>query len=140
MIHYDLGKHGRFCPTLKPNGSGSVSRLNTDLEHGESQRVTQSVFVGDEGPSASALHVDAGQGVQLGVDPVEPAVRQVCGGIGGRQVRAEPPQKPGQRTRGPILPRVMPFGHTMSSVTTALRSPPFRPPLSIRAGLPQSAQ
>lgn len=38
------------------------------------------------------------------------------------------------------LPRVMPFGHMISSVTKAKRSPPFNPLLSILACSPQSVQ
>lgn len=39
-----------------------------------------------------------------------------------------------------FIPRVIPLGQTMLSVTRALRSPPLRPPLSILAGVPQSVQ
>jgi len=39
-----------------------------------------------------------------------------------------------------FIPRVIPLGQTMLSVTRALRSPPLSPPLSILADVPQSVQ
>lgn len=67
------------------------------LKHCESQWVSQLVFVNDDGASATALHVDTGECVQLRVHPVEPLVQQVCGGGSGwegggvQQVRPEWP-------------------------------------------------
>lgn len=51
--------------------------VNFYLKHSESQRVSQLVFVNDDGVSASALHVNTGEGVKLGVDPVQTLVQQV---------------------------------------------------------------
>ena len=53
--------------------------VNNYLKHSESQWVSQLEFINDEGVSAAALHVDTGEGVQLGVHPVEPLAQQVCG-------------------------------------------------------------
>lgn len=49
------------------------------LKHSEAQRMSQLVFVDDEGASTAALHTDAGEGVQLRVHPVEPLVQQIWG-------------------------------------------------------------
>lgn len=51
--------------------------VNFYLKHSEAQRVGQLVFINDEGASTSALHVDTGEGVQFGVDPVQPLVQQI---------------------------------------------------------------
>lgn len=70
--------------TLRSIVEGLVYQMvNFYLKHSESQRVSQLVFVNDDGVSASALHVNTGEGVQLGVDPVQALVQQVWKGVGG---------------------------------------------------------
>lgn len=118
------------------------------LKHSESQRVSEPVFVDDDRVSPTALHVDTGEGVQLGVNPVKPLVQQVCGGLGGwRDGERVQQGKTSVNHIVPMsiiatrsLPSVIPLGQTMLSVTRLLRSPPFRPALSIFAGFPQSVQ
>lgn len=56
---------------------------NFYLEYGESQRVSQLVLVDDQGVPTAALHVDAGERVQLRVHPVEALVQQVLVTSGG---------------------------------------------------------
>lgn len=118
--------------------------VNFYLKHSDSQRVSQLVFVNDDGVSASSLHVNTGEGVQLGVNPVQPLVQQVWGGGRGSTGQTRPTTGKttwNQRAMNCLsLPSVMPLGHTMLSVTRALRSTPLRPPFSILAGFPQSVQ
>ena len=58
-------------------GNRVYQEVNTHLKHSEAQRVSQLVFVQDDGASSTALHIDTGEGVQLGVHPVQPLVQQV---------------------------------------------------------------
>lgn len=153
-LHMQWGVYGILCLT----GSGFMCNrvyqmVNIYLKYGESKRVTQLVLVNDEGASATALHVDTGEGVQLRVHPVEPLVQQVWGGgrggggatgqarvtTGTHEWIKKSNLKP-ERHEWWCLPSVIPLGHTMLSVTRAVRSAPFRPPFSILAGFPQSVQ
>lgn len=113
--------------------------MNVHLEYSESKWMSQFVLVDDERAPTTTLHIHAGESVQLRVHPVEPLVQQVCG---GRRVQNRSDHNPDQADRKRVwsLPRVMPLGQTMLSVTRAERSPPLRPPLSIFAGFPQSVQ
>lgn len=54
---------------------------NIYLKHSQPQWVSQPVFVNDERSSIIALHINAGEGMQLGVHPVEPLGQQVWVGI-----------------------------------------------------------
>lgn len=54
------------------------------LEHGDTLWVCQLLLVDDEGVPAPTVHVYAGEGVQLGVHPVETLVQQVWGDQGER--------------------------------------------------------
>ena len=55
------------------------------LEHGDTQRVSQPLLVHEHSAPAPAIDVHAGQGVQLGVHPVEALVQKVWGRGGRRE-------------------------------------------------------
>lgn len=91
----------------------------------------------DAVPGAS-VRVDAGQRVQLGVHPVQAVVAHVWGQTASETLGTLGCSQ--NQWAAPRLPRVMPLGHTMLSVTRATRSIPFKPHFSIFACSPQSVQ
>ena len=63
--------------TLVLHTASSEWAEETHLKDSDTQRMGQLVLIYDERTTPSVMHIDTGEGVELGVHPVEPVVKQV---------------------------------------------------------------
>lgn len=120
----------------------------TNLEDSQREGVGELFLAENESVSRPSVHINTGESVHLGVDPVQTLVDHVCPDTGQNIWRLVVKAAciiqfelfSSNVSMALCLPRVMPLGHTMLSVTKATRSAPFNPLFSILASSPQSVQ